>query len=53
MYEAKYNVKTGNVTYNAPNGANDDMVMALLIAYECKNNVNRSGQYSFLFLNGR
>lgn len=50
MYECTYNMKTGNLTYNAPNGANDDMVMALLIAFECKRNVNKTGQYSFLFL---
>lgn len=50
MYECTYNMKTGNLTYNAPNGANDDMVMALLIAFECKRNVNKTGQYSFLFI---
>lgn len=50
MYECTYNMKTGNLTYNAPNGANDDMVMALLIAFECKRNVNKTGQYSFLFV---
>lgn len=50
MYECTYNMKSGNLTYNAPNGGNDDMVMALLIAFECKRNVNKTGQYSFLFV---
>lgn len=45
MYECTYNTKTGNLTFNAPNGANDDMVMALLIAYECKCKCNKKGIY--------
>lgn len=45
MYECTYNMKTGNLTFNAPNGANDDMVMALLIAFECKRSKNKKGMY--------
>lgn len=49
MYEAKYNHQTGNVTYNAPAGANDDICIALCLAWEAKQH-NNSGQYSFIFL---
>lgn len=49
MYEASYNVKTGNVSYNAPQGGNDDICIALCLAYEGMKN-KQSGQYSFLFL---
>lgn len=50
MYEATYNMKTGNVSYNAPNGGNDDIVIGLMLAWECKLSQMKTGQYSFLFI---
>ena len=50
MYEASYNMKTGNVSYNAPNGGNDDIVISLMLALESKITTMKTGQYSFLFL---
>ena len=50
MYEATYNMKTGNISYNAPNGGNDDIVIGLMLAWECKINQMKTGQYSFLFI---
>lgn len=50
MYEASYNMKTGNVSYNAPNGGNDDIVISLMLALESKITTTKTGQYSFLFL---
>lgn len=34
-YEATYNPKTGNVSYNAPKGLHDDTVIALMLSWEC------------------
>lgn len=48
MYEAKMNTN-GTVTYNAPTGANDDMVMALMFAMESKRMKNKKGKYSIAF----
>ena len=50
MYEASYNMKTGNVSYNAPNGGNDDIVISLMLALESKITTTKTGQYSFLFI---
>lgn len=50
MYEASYNMKTGNVSYNAPNGGNDDICIGLMLALESKITAMKTGQYSFLFL---
>lgn len=50
MYEASYNMKTGNVSYNAPNGGNDDICISLMLALESKITAMKTGQYSFLFL---
>lgn len=33
-YEAAYNPKTGNVSYNAPKGLHDDTVIALMLSWE-------------------
>lgn len=49
MYEATYNHKTGNITYNAPSGQNDDICIALCLAYEGMKN-NSKAQYSFLWI---
>lgn len=50
MYEASYNMKTGNVSYNAPNGGNDDICIALMLSWESKINTAKTGVYSFLFI---
>lgn len=50
MYECAYNMKTGNVSYNAPAGGHDDICIALMLALECKNKCKKTGQYSFLFV---
>lgn len=50
MYEASYNMKTGNVSYNAPNGGNDDICIGLMLSLESKITAMKTGQYSFLFL---
>lgn len=49
MYEAKVK-ENGTVTYNAPSGANDDMVMALMFAMESKRMKNKKGKYSISVL---
>ena len=50
MFEATYNMKTGNISYNAPVGGHDDICIALMLAWECKQNIMKTGQYSFLFI---
>lgn len=50
MYEATYNLKTNKVTYNGASGVNDDIVMALMIAWECKKSYSHYGEYSFVFI---
>lgn len=45
MYEAKVK-DNGTVTYNAPAGANDDMVMGLMFAMESKRQKNKRGKYN-------
>lgn len=46
MYECQFNAKTKNVTYNAPQGHNDDTVMALMIALYHFNKKNKKGIYN-------
>lgn len=50
MYEASYNLKTGNVSYNAPNGGHDDIVISLMLSLESKRMKNTTGVYEFIFL---
>lgn len=50
MYECTYNMKTGNVSYNAPNGANDDICIGLMLALECKNKCNKRGEYNLFII---
>lgn len=50
MYEASYNLKTGNVSYNAPNGGHDDLVISLMLSLESKRMKNTTGVYEFIFL---
>lgn len=45
-YAMEYNVKTHNVTYNAPNGLHDDICMALMFAYDAYNKRALRGKYS-------
>ena len=49
MYEAKVK-ENGTVTYNAPSGGNDDMVMGLMFAMESKRMKNKKGKYSISIL---
>lgn len=37
-YEATYNRNTGNISYNAPAGLNDDIVMSIMLALQCVKN---------------
>ena len=50
MYEASYNMKTGNVSYNAPAGGHDDICIGLMLSLESKISGMKTGQYSFLFV---
>lgn len=45
-YSAEYNFKTHNVSYNAPNGMNDDTVIALMLSYKAYQMKNKKGKYS-------
>lgn len=49
MYEAKVK-ENGTVTFNAPIGANDDIVMALMFAMEAREKRNKTGKYKISFL---
>lgn len=49
-FTAIYNPKTRNVSYSAPNGLNDDCVMATLLAYDAYRNGLNSGNYSFSYI---
>ena len=50
MYEATYNMKTGNISYNAPAGGNDDICIGLMLSWECMRATKKTGQYSLLFI---
>ena len=50
FYEAKYNSKTGNITYNAPQGGNDDMCIALMLALQAYYEKNTRGNYNYLIV---
>ena len=45
-YEAVYNPKTKNVSYNAPLGLHDDTVMALMLAVKALQTGQRKGKYN-------
>ena len=45
FYTAEYNPKTRNVSYNAPLGLNDDLCIALMLAYNAYKNKKRCGGY--------
>lgn len=44
-YEAVYNPKTKNVTYNAPQGLHDDSVISLMLALKAFEQGNKKGKY--------
>lgn len=46
FYTADYNPKTKNVSYNAPLGLNDDLCIALMLAYNAYKNKKRCGGYA-------
>lgn len=46
FYTAEYNPKTKNVSYNAPLGLNDDLCIALMLAYNAYKNKKRCGGYA-------
>lgn len=45
FFTAEYNPKTRNVSYNAPQGLHDDIVMATLLAYDAYTINNQTGKY--------
>jgi len=49
-YEATYNPKTNNVSYNAPAGLHDDNCISTMLAYDAKFNRQRRGEYHISFL---
>lgn len=49
MYEAKVG-SNGTITYNAPNGCNDDTVIALMLSLEAKRMKNKTGVYNIGFI---
>lgn len=49
FFTANYNPKTRNVSYAAPQGLNDDLVMATLIAYNAYREGSTVGSYSIGF----
>lgn len=45
-YEATYNFKTGNVSYNGAQGTHDDLVISTMIAYDSYMRFNKQSTYS-------
>lgn len=45
-YSAEYNPKTRNVYYNAPQGLNDDICIALMLSYDAYKNGKIIGNYN-------
>lgn len=48
-YEATYNPKTNNVSYNAPAGMHDDNCISTMIAYDAMLQAGRRGDYHISF----
>lgn len=46
-YEATYNPKTNNVSYNAPPGLHDDNCISTMLALDARNHGQAMGQYNF------
>lgn len=51
-YQATYNSKTGNVSYNAPQGLHDDTVISTMLAYDAYKSKSYT-QYAISFLRNR
>ena len=49
IFTAEYNIKTGNVSFAAPPGLNDDCTMATMIAYNALKTATTVGVYSIGF----
>lgn len=49
VYTATYNPKTRNITYNAPNGMNDDICIAVMLSYDAFRNQQHTGHYAIRF----
>ena len=45
-YTAEFNLKSRTVSYNAPQGLNDDMCIALMLSYDAYKNGNVIGTYT-------
>ena len=52
-YEATYNPRTGNVSYNAPPGLHDDCCISTMLALDALTGAGRTGQYVLGFRNAR
>ena len=52
VYSAEYNPVTRNVSYNAPQGLHDDIVIALMLSYDAWKSKKKSGNYSISVVNG-
>lgn len=50
-YEATYNPRTNNVTYNAPPGLHDDNCISTMLAYDALIQSTRRGSYTLGFRN--
>ena len=48
-YEATYNPKTNNVSYNAPLGLHDDNCISTMLAWDARLRSGRTGQYTIGF----
>lgn len=48
-YEATYNPRTNNVSYNAPLGLHDDNCISTMLALDARANGQRTGQYTIGF----
>ena len=52
-YTAEFNPKTRNVSYNAPQGLHDDIVMATLLAYDAYDTGKATGNYHLVNMSER
>ena len=49
VYAMEFNPKTRNITYNAPQGLNDDTCIALALSWKAFNSATSFGQYMISF----
>ena len=49
VYACDFNPKTRSVSYNAPQGLHDDLVIALMLSYDAYTNNKSTGVYSLAF----